>query len=325
MLPPRRRSRFLPALLVATSLSATLLATERTAVAFVRNRTEAGFSPYYWRDPRQVLELAIPDAASGITPEEFRVAATAALKSWSHEAIPCTALELTVAPEMSFDVVAKFDGRNRIAMRTGLWCRDPAHPTEKTCHDENAVAVTIVFKRVRTGSPDDGRILDADIAVNAVGFPWKLLPDMPPSGNGAYDVASALTHEVGHFIGLDHTCSVSGPSPLIDDQGRPVPECGLEPSDQLAQITSSTMYPTMDVSDVDWRTLSDDERKAACTIYPLTSVPLDEWGGMGGCTTAAGSAPRRAGGVLLALAALVPLLLAAAIFRGRRRGHQRFR
>ena len=150
------------------------------------------------------------------------------------------------------------------------------------------MALTIIFKRIHTGYPDDGRILEADIEVNAVGFAWELLPDMPSSGNDVFDLASALTHEVGHFIGLDHTCSVSGPSALIDDQGRPVPECGFESGEVQAQITASTMYPTMEARNVEWRTLSDDERNAACTIYPLSAVPLDEWGGMGGCATPAG-------------------------------------
>jgi MYXO-CTERM domain-containing protein len=315
----------LPALLLAAGLLAPLLATERPAVAFVRSRTEEGFSPYYWRDPRQVLEAAIPESGSGVTAEAFRMASEAALKAWSHEAIACTALDLTLAPEMTADQITKFDGRNRLSMRVGLWCRDPAHPTEKSCHASEIVALTILFKRVNTGQAEDGRILEADIEVNAVDWTWGMISDPPPTQGNDFDLTSAITHEVGHFIGLGHTCRGPDDLALIDDQGNPVPECGLEPSDELLQITSSTMYPMMRQNDPNWRTLSDDERNAACSIYPLDAVPLDEWGGMGGCATTSGPPPHRRNDVVLVLVGLVPLLFAALLTRARRHRYERFR
>jgi hypothetical protein len=328
LLLPRWAALTLAFVAVVTSFLAITIARPRRAAAFVRARTEKGFSPLYWRDPRQVLEVARPAAETGITAEELRAASAAATGAWNHDAIACTSVNLTLAPEMSDDQITKFDGHNRISMRTGMWCRDPAHPTPRTCHVADAVALTTLFTRFHVGYPDDGRILEADIEVNAVDWQWAMMPDPVPSGNeyaNDFDLTGALTHETGHFIGLDHTCSAAGPTALIDDQGRPVPECGLEPSDELAQIMSSTMYPRMNQSDVSWRTLSDDERMAACTMYPLTALPLDEWGGTGGCVIAAGPPLRGGRAAILSLAGWLPLLFATVLARARRRRRERFR
>ncbi|MFT7516834.1 MAG: hypothetical protein ACI84O_000619 [Myxococcota bacterium] len=51
----------------------------------------------------------------------------------------------------------------------------------------------------------DGRITDADILFNGSQFTFST--DQTP---GTFDVQDVLTHEVGHFIGLDHSPVVSG-------------------------------------------------------------------------------------------------------------------
>jgi hypothetical protein len=51
----------------------------------------------------------------------------------------------------------------------------------------------------------DGRITDADILFNGNQFSFST--DQTP---GTFDVQDVLTHEVGHFIGLDHSPVVSG-------------------------------------------------------------------------------------------------------------------
>lgn len=53
-----------------------------------------------------------------------------------------------------------------------------------------------------TGS---GAILDADVIFNAKDYSWSVT-----GAAGAFDVQDVLTHELGHFIGLDHSPSVSG-------------------------------------------------------------------------------------------------------------------
>lgn len=51
----------------------------------------------------------------------------------------------------------------------------------------------------------NGRILDADIIFN--GRDWNFSTDGTP---GTYDIQDIATHEIGHFVGLDHSPVLSG-------------------------------------------------------------------------------------------------------------------
>jgi Matrixin len=61
---------------------------------------------------------------------------------------------------------------------------------------ENALAVTVA-----TFETDSGRIVDADVLVNA-NHPFGLLPDGPDDDAKVYDIEAVLTHEMGHVLGL---------------------------------------------------------------------------------------------------------------------------
>jgi hypothetical protein len=264
------------------------------AGAYVRGRSD-GFSPFFWSDPRQELEVASPPAGLGISADELRAAAVAATQTWSFPTIACTGVSLRIEPGFTDSQVAGRDGKNRIIMRTGEWCRDPAAPTDalKHCHDPSIVALTTLFTRARLGAPDDGQILEADIEINAVGtYRWAIIPDGPISGRDyaeLYDLVSVLTHETGHFIGLDHTCLVPGAPSRVDDKGVEYPGCFSLPANQQMLIQDATMYPFTNPVEVKLRTLTPDDARAACEIYPPV---LDEWAGGAGCTTVPARMPR---------------------------------
>jgi hypothetical protein len=323
--PPRifpSPKRAIGALLGVVVLGAPLFAAP--AYAYVRARSDA-FSPVFWPDPRQALQITIPPDGLGVTALDLRMAAQAAIAAWSYPALSCTGVALRLNPEYTESQVAGRDHTNRIIMRTGAWCRDPIAMTH--CRDSAIVAVTTVFTRVRPGKPDDGLILEADIEVNATGdYRWTLIPDGPISGRdyaNLYDLTSVLTHETGHFIGLDHNCLLPQAAMLIDDKGNPQPACSDIPSDVQAQIVSATMYPFMNPTDVTVRSLTADDQRAACEIYPPSSVPLDEWTGAGGCSTAPGPTIRGALPACVgAVLAMTPLLFALLSVGARRRsGH----
>ncbi|MBC8131441.1 MAG: hypothetical protein H7X95_00560 [Deltaproteobacteria bacterium] len=299
-------------------LACLVLVRSTPAAAYVRARTEKTFLPLFWTDPRKALEIALPPAGVGVTDAELRGAAQAAVSSWSYPRIACTGISLRLGGESMDSQVAGRDGKNRIIMRVGHWCRDPV--ALKFCHDEAAVAVTTLFSRRQPLSPKDGEILEADIELNAVDqFEWGIIPEGPISGRdfaNIYDVASVLTHEMGHFIGLDHNCLPPKADPLVDDQDRPVPSCFDLPSDKQASIEDATMYPFTDTTDVRLRSLSPDETRAACEMYPIDSLPVYEWIGAGGCSHAPLAKPD---GPLRVVAATILMAVLGLFLRMRRR------
>ncbi|MDA1259484.1 MAG: IPT/TIG domain-containing protein [Planctomycetota bacterium] len=92
------------------------------------------------------------------------------------------------------------------------------------------VALTPISYDVGTGT-----ILDADVIFNAKDYTWSV--------NGApntFDVQDVITHELGHFIGLDHTPSVTG-----------------------------TMWPYVSFNQWLHRTLTLDDRNGAIALAPM--------------------------------------------------------
>ncbi len=149
------------------------------------------------------------------------------------------------------------------------------------CADRSVVALTSVLY-----DPRDGRILDADIEVNAWDGTNVTATLQIPATNGWYftcgaplgtictkygqdgcsylDLQNTVTHEVGHFLGLAHNTA--------------------DPA--------ATMYPVAAPGEVSKRTLSPDDVAGVCAIYPQPS----------GCASAGGGTGTLA--ILLAAAAL---------------------
>jgi hypothetical protein len=83
---------------------------------------------------------------------------------------------------------------------------------------------------------------------------------------------NTLTHEVGHLMGLDHTCWDGQPPRPIDDDGNDVPGC--IPENALpAAITDATMYATQTRGETKTASPSPADIAANCTIYPLADDP----------------------------------------------------
>ncbi|RVU44138.1 matrixin family metalloprotease [Lujinxingia sediminis] len=95
-----------------------------------------------------------------------------------------------------------------------------------------AIALTTVtFSRL------DGRILDADIEMNGADYVFS---NAESGEAGTMDLRNTLTHEVGHFLGLDHA-----PNP------------------------DTTMYATAREGEIDKRDLHPGDIEGLCAIYPL--------------------------------------------------------
>ena len=163
-----------------------------------------------------------------------------------------------------------------------------------------------------------GEVVEADVEVNAdptatPAFNWADL-DVTTT-NGFHDLQNALTHEMGHFIGLDHTCWLSSPAAAageVDDLGNPVPSC----DDATVAEMDATMYPSAEAGDVSKRTLSQDDLNGLWAIYPAGANPVTcgAQHSSGGCAVASGDD----GAITLGVAVRGLCLLSGALVLGAR-------
>jgi hypothetical protein len=261
----RNRRRAVVAIGMATFVWSSVLV-PLPAFAYVRYLSKSG-CPYSWRS-RSLSLIVYPQGLPDMTPDQIERAATRAATAWNRDdpaLASCTDLSLSLTMRTLSDAppAAKFDGENHVTLRGDCWCSvcsvDGTAPVD--CHDPNALAITSVFAR------GDGEIVDADVEVNAVmtSFRWGDL-DVTPPDSGRQDLQNALTHELGHFIGLDHTCYDGDPAKTRakDETGQFIPDCFRA----SAAVLATTMFPSANPGDTSKRTLEPDDQKAVCDIYP---------------------------------------------------------
>ena len=300
------------------TMAMVLLAGASDADACVQYHSDSGRT-FAWMPSCLPLPIvAYPDALSMMmTIEETTRAGTGAGAAWSAGANPCTFIELGVTVASGAAPRAGNDGRNSIIFRDTSWCRlattGACDPT--IAYDPAALALTSVSASTATGA-----IRDADIEINAFHFSWADLvahPDLRGNGQPYHDLQNALTHEMGHLIGLDHTCYFQGPPP-VDNTGAPITDC----ASASAEVLETTMFPSANPGDIDKRTLAPDDQQAVCEIYPAAQDPMtcsppgppEEGAACSSC--AIGGAPASAVGIVFGLVAAA--LLAARAPRRRR-------
>jgi len=132
---------------------------------------------------------------------------------------------------------AGFDTTDGI--NTVLWVEDASGDPAAVGNPEQRA-----FTRVRR-DPSTGELFEADIALNAVAYSWTTTAtDVFTSKSGPLDVQAIITHEIGHFIGLDHVTT-----------------------------SSSTLYVTAYQGDTTLRNLTLDEMSAVQVLYPSSAAP----------------------------------------------------
>ncbi|HEY4059244.1 MAG TPA: MYXO-CTERM sorting domain-containing protein, partial [Kofleriaceae bacterium] len=190
------------------------------------------------------------------------------------------------------------DMKNVIKFRDDSWCRPKIGNDAAHCYENTAAAGLTTATYVDDAHSDrDGAIVDADIELNGAYF--AISDDGNTLGdrsNSLSDLRNTLTHEMGHLLGLEHTCLASGDPPRIDGNGNDVPLCGLT-SDPA--ITEATMYPFQDPGETKKRSLEADDIAGICTVYPTADDPgtCSKPGEGGGCCSASTDGP--SGAVLL--------------------------
>ncbi|HSZ80802.1 MAG TPA: hypothetical protein VLA14_00895 [Polyangia bacterium] len=279
-------------LALSVAVIAATLAVAGPARAYVRTRSEDNKWVLIWPNPRITMTVrtggTLPLPAADLVGAATRAAAT-----WSAAAND-TSVDYAVATSTAAPVTSAFDGENSISFRSADW--DAA-----LGYAPDALALTTVWSK-------GGAIVDADTEINSTdpNFTWAVLPDDPAAASSSPDVdlQNALTHELGHVIGLNHPCYLGDAPdpPEVDNEGNPVLSCSdpsLPPS-----VRDATMYPSSLPGLINERTLSADEILALHDLYPAGRAPVVDGassGGSGGCAVADGAAR---GGGALALACL---------------------
>lgn len=300
-------------IVIAAAVLAASLADAGPAGAYVRYTSSNG-KMFKWPQTCIQLETFPADLLEMMTSTEIIGAIDASAAAWSQDSDPCTYLDIVVNTSSDPTPRATNDGHNLVVFRASNWCKltdkgacDPAIP-----YDAAALALTSV-----SASTSSGIIRDADIEVNAFHFSWADLvahPEKRDSGQSYHDLQNAVTHEMGHLIGLDHTCYFMGPPP-IDADGAPITDCASASADVLA----TTMFPSANPGDIDKRTLAPDDQRAVCEIYPAAedpmvcsppgSMPPNE--GCSSCAAGAAKGTTTPAAGLLALGAVVLLAIRA--------------
>jgi hypothetical protein len=253
--------------LVVVALAIATCIVSFPASGYVRYRTQTGL-PYAW-NASCVGVRAFPRTVANLSTSETQNAIAGAVEAWSAQnpsLASCSFLDLylTVSPEGDHQPPAQFDGTNNIGFLTDVWC---ARTTEaaSVCYDPAALALTTNFARTSTGE-----IVDADIEINAVNFVWADLATRTGT-DAEQDLQSAVTHEIGHLIGLDHTCDLgTGAETPKDEDGNVLPDC----ESASTNVRETTMFASGALTDTSKRTLASDDQRGLCEIYALHTDPM---------------------------------------------------
>ncbi|MBI5496324.1 MAG: matrixin family metalloprotease [Deltaproteobacteria bacterium] len=210
-----------------------------SASAYKCTEVPAGGWTLWWA-PREVTVLQHVRCSSDLADRAAcHAAITRSMASWTD--VACTDFTFIDGGDTE-DERAGYDWRHPEANRNTIVFRegDPADPWDTWPHQAGALAITTVTFNSRSG-----RILDADIEVNAVPrtggrrYTWAICPDDGSGCGGANDVENTITHELGHVLGLDH--------PAVPD---------------------ATMYASAQPGETKKRTLDTDDENGVCAIYP---------------------------------------------------------
>lgn len=196
------------------------------------------------------ISFWIHDASfADVSLEETQQIAFASFAKWMQLGCHSPALALVG----TIDVPAELgDGFNTIQWVATGW--------KDLGYDSDAAAAT----ELEYQADEDGnwRIVEADVLLNGQSHRWTAVLDAPVEG--ARDLRSVLTHELGHVLGLMHPCEPNG------EGGAPSCDGGLE--------SSGTMFPQYSPQQSE---LDTDSVDGLCFLYSgaATGAAEDDRGG----------------------------------------------
>lgn len=133
----------------------------------------------------------------------------------------------TSESEIGFDQSSSANNINLVVFRDDGW-------------EQVASNLTFALTSV-TYNPRTGQIVDADMEINSEIYKQNV---GDPADPNLVDLKNTLVHEVGHFVGMDHSV-----------------------------VSTATMYNSADLGETIKRELSRDDIDGICASYPPTFVP----------------------------------------------------
>lgn len=232
---------------------------------FVRTGPTSGGHYLYWESG---CVFITPDDAG--TKEiagdgEFPVI-DATIETWNTGINGCSYMQVINQGRKAMEV-----GRDRvnvIKFRDQSWCRPAVGDDPARCHPDSAAGITTATYVDDSSSDRDGAIVDADVELNGVNFSIAVNGQTLGTQPCLSELQNTLTHELGHLLGLEHTCLATGDPDRVDDQGNAVPVCP-----GTAAIQETTMFNYQSCGETKKETLDQDDIAGVCSIYPTASDP----------------------------------------------------
>lgn len=134
--------------------------------------------------------------------------------------------------------IPNYDGKNQIKFFKDQWETLPFAPPT------SALAVTI------STYGEHSEIEDADIFINGKYFDWAVVDTS--NENNKHDIQNVITHEMGHFFGLDHSSQ--------------------NPNETNIDLASATMFYASYIGETSRRTLEDDDITGIKHLYTTDEV-----------------------------------------------------
>jgi hypothetical protein len=235
---------------------------------FVRTGPTKGGKSLFWKSG--CVQVTVDSAGTTALPttQEAELI-TATVATWNTGIASCSYMNLVELPPKAVEVGR--DYVNVIKFRDTRWCRPATGDDPERCYSSAAAGLTTVVYVDDPTSDRDGEIVDADVELNGVNFDIIANGVAKPGRERDSDLANTLTHELGHLLGLEHTCLVGGDPPRVDNAGGSVPSCdgrSLPPA-----ITEATMFAFQSDGETKKASLSQDELDSMCAIYPIADDP----------------------------------------------------
>lgn len=247
---------------------------ERQSSHYARSGFTEGGNALYWES--SCVEFYLDAAGTSHLPGELEFElAEQAIAHWNDSIASCSYMNIRIAGR--HDGETGKDLKNVLKFRHEVWERPATRTEEAKPFSERAYAVTTVSYINDATSPRDGAIVDADIHMNAVHNSISHNGQSLGSHSCLADFRAVFTHEIGHVLGLGHTCRLVDDAEndpvLKDHNGNDTKLCSELGDNPDPIITTATMYPDTACGETSMATLEADDIAAVCKVYPKANDP----------------------------------------------------